>query len=190
MSVTEQMSYTASLDTARTLIKVGRKELARYSLLRALADVPESSKVAANVDYLNILSLLTNLTINNSDWSQALGYLEEGLRIKPDHSDLLFLKILFFYDSKRYDELLPTVGMYFLSLGSESNAYRYEFAGERAHTQLFTAVIPRAYQGCANRPLIKALVTRMAQGSNQPLLRRMVDVMNAVDGPTLEQAPI
>ncbi len=174
------MSYVANLDSARTYLKVGRVERARESLLRALSGVPAEEKVASNGAYLNILSLLAKLAFGEKPKGPVEEYINEGLRVKSDHADLLFLNVLLLLEAKRFDEMLATLGIFLVSAAPDTH-YMYEFAGDKALQEVFTNLLPTAYQHCSRRDELKALFTRLAAASGTPALTRALDVFATLD---------
>src|SRR3569833_3341194 len=96
------MSYTANFETAKIYLVTGLKERAREYLVKVVDSVPEQERSTGNAVYLKALALLARLAIEDSARDHSAGYIEQGLAIKPDHADLLFLKALLFWDILRY----------------------------------------------------------------------------------------
>ena len=174
------MSYVANLDSARTYLKVGRFERARESLQRALSSVPADEKVASNGAYLNILSLLAKLAFSEKPKGPVAQYINEGLQVKADHVDLLFLNALLLLEAKRFDEMLAALGIFLLSAAPDER-YMYEFANDKTMQEVFNNLLPMAYRNCSRRDELKALFTRLAAAAGTPALTRALDVFVTLD---------
>jgi len=57
-------------------------------------------------------------------------YINEGLQVKADHVDLLFLNALLLLEAKRFDEMLAALGIFLLSAAPDER-YMYEFANDK-----------------------------------------------------------
>lgn len=174
------MSYAANLDSARTYLKVGRIERAKESLLRALSAVPAEEKVASNDAYLKILALLAKLAFNDKSQNNAAEYIEEGLQVKADHVDLLFLNALSLLEEKKYDEMLAALGI-FLVTAAPDECYTYEFANEKTIGEVLGNLLPLAYRRCARRDELKALFTRLAAATGTARLAKAIEVLVNID---------
>lgn len=171
------MSYAANLETAKVFLKVGQKKQARESLLRAMAGIPPEEKSGDNVGYLKTLAMLAKMHVEDSDWDRALVCVEEGLSAKPDHVDLVFLKILYFLDMKRYDEMLAMCGIYLLSYGTDAE-YDYEFNNGKVLNEVYTNFLPLLRQRCADREQVRSVIARLADASQKPELTRAVEILS------------
>lgn len=174
------MSYLANLDTARAYLKVARPDKALESLNRALEGVPESDKTAGNGGYRKILVLLASVHLREARAEQAMPHIEAGLRAKPDDTDLLFLKALYFMDRKRYDEMLATLVMYFLSLGDGAES-DYEYADEKCLKQAFLNMLPVAYPRAEKRAEIAVLIHKMAAATGRPALAKAAEIVDELE---------
>src|SRR3989304_583993 len=140
------MSYEANFNTALTYIRSGLSDRAMESLHKALAGVSLEDKTPDNVIYLRILTLLARLGLERGRRDDALNYINEGLNLRENHSDLLFLNALYLLDEKRYDEVAGTLITYLVSLiQSDAAKYDYEFTGTAALREGNRAPIPVAY---------------------------------------------
>ena len=174
------MSYIANLDSARTYLKVGHIERARESLQRALGGVPPGDKVASNGAYLKILALLAKLAFGEKPQGPVAEYVKEGLQVKADHVDLLFLNALLLLEERKFNETLAALGIFLVSAAPDEN-YMYEFANNKTLQEVFDNVLPLAYQNCSRREELKALFTRLATASGNPALTQALAVLSSID---------
>ena len=174
------MSYIANLDSACTYLKVGRIERARESLQRALAGVPAEHKVSSNRAYLKILALLAKLSFSEKPKGPAAEYINEGLQVKSNHVDLLFLNALALLDQKKYDEMLAALGIFLVSIPPDEDD-QYEFADEKAVQEVFSNLLPTAYRNCSRHEELKALFKRLATAAGSPVLAKALEVIAAID---------
>lgn len=172
------MIYEANYNTALTYLNAGLTDRAFELLDKALKDVPTGEKTEDNAVYLKILSLLAKINLERGNRQEVLKYIAEGLNVKGDHSDLLFLKSLFFWDEKRYDEMFGAIITYLVSLvTAERDKYNYEFTGEGALKEVFETLIPVAYKNSQTREETIGIVKQLAEKTQNALLQRAYDVI-------------
>lgn len=176
----DAMSYAANLDSALTYLKVGRIERAKESLLRALSAVPAEDKVASNDAYLKILALLAKLAFSDKSQNNAAEYIKEGLQVKADHVDLLFLNALSLLEEKKYDEMLAALGIFLVTVAPDER-YSYEFANEKTIGEVLGNLLPLAYRRCVRRGELKVLFTRLTAAAGTARLAKALEVFANID---------
>jgi tetratricopeptide (TPR) repeat protein len=176
------MSYEANYETALTYLRSGLTERSLELLLKALEEVPLEEKTKYNAIYLRILALLSRIYLQKGQRSEAIRYIEEGLEIKDNHSDLLFLKSLYFWDEQRYDEMLGTLITYLVSLTSpDTNKYSYEFAGTPALQEVFNKLIPAAHKKSTVTQEIRDILKRLVEKTGNELIRQAYELLLKMD---------
>ena len=126
----EERSYTANYNYAMSFLKFKQKEEAEYALKRALSQVPGNEKNENNIVYLSILANLAFLALERRDLESSARCVEEGLAVKNNHADLLFIKALMLMDIKRFDEMLEALILYLLAIDvTDAGKFNYQHAG-------------------------------------------------------------
>jgi tetratricopeptide (TPR) repeat protein len=163
-------------------MKLGQKELAIESLKRAMEQIPDNEKTRDNAAYLKMLVLIAKFNFEKKEGEEAIKNIEEGLKIKDDHSDLLFLKALYLLDNKMFDEMLAVLINYLLTLtGPDRDRYDYEFVGQNAINEVFNNLIPLGYRNSVQHKNIKDIVKKMVDASQNENIKRAYDLMNEID---------
>lgn len=176
------MSYEANFNSALTYMKLGQKELAIDSLKRAMAQIPDNEKTRENAAYLKMLALIAKFNFEKKEGEEAIKNIEEGLKIKDDHSDLLFLKALHLLDNKMFDEMLAVLLNYLLTLKHpDRERYDYEFTSENAINEVFNNLVPLAYKNSTQYKGIKDIVKKMADASQNEYIRKVYNLMSEID---------
>lgn len=176
--ISTEKSYEANYRSGLSFMKLALKEQALDCFNRAYGQVPEREKIEDNVIYLDILNHLANLTLEKSERGRSIRFVEEGLALKKDHADLLFLQSLLYMDEKRYDEALQAMIHYFLSLGEE-NAYRYNYRciHEGALKEIYDHLLPTAYRSASEPRAIREVVDRLCKSTQNGWLIQAHEVM-------------
>lgn len=179
------MSYEANYNTALTYLSAGLTDRAFELLDKALKEVSETEKTEDNPVYLKILSLLAKINLQKGMKDAASLYIEEGLKVKTDHSDLLFLKALYLWDSNRYDEMFGAIITYLVSLiTAERDKYSYEFTEEGALKEVFETLIPIAFRNSQTRKETMPIVKQLVEKTQSALLERAYNLMLEIDRET------
>jgi len=174
------MSYVANLHSAQTYFKAGRPELAQKSLLRAYAEVPDCDKHNKNSDYLKILALLGKGLMAESKPSKAIDFIDQGLSIKNDHIDLMFLKMLHLFDMKKFDEMLAFIGLYLIAQENQPEGCDYEFSSEKALNEVFKTMLPKAYINSVHRDEIEEILLKLKEASGSNNIQMALDHINEI----------
>lgn len=176
------MSYQSNFNSALTYMKLGQKELAMESLKRAMEQIPDKEKTKDNAEYLKMLSMIVKFNFEKKEGEEAIKNIEEGLKIKDDHSDLLFLKALYLLDNKMFDEMLAVMINYLLTLTSpDKDRYDYEFVGQNAINEVFNNLFPLAYKNAAQYKSIMGIVEKIVNASQNEHVKKAYDLMLDID---------
>jgi len=175
------MSYTANLETAITYHTTGLDDRALEML-----DTAMNARNGENPAYLKILSMLAKINLTRSQGEAAWDHVKQGLALKEDHVDLLFLRVLILMDMQQYDEMLSTLIKYILALVSpqvkpgEVN-YMYEYTGEGALSSLFKTLIPTAYVNSITHDQSLEIIRKLVNKVNHPVLSQAYEIMQEID---------
>jgi len=182
------MSYTANFETAKIYLATGLKERAREYLVKVVDSVPEQERSTGNAVYLKALALLARLAIEDSDRDHSAGYIEQGLAIKPDHADLLFLKALLFWDIQRYDDMFLAL-MAFLGavLADDAAKFDYEYIGEKVVAEAVYKLLPDAYMKAASSEQLAAAIAAAAAHTDNALIKTVHKVLQKAERHGKEQ---
>ncbi len=175
-------AYEANYNSALTFLKYKQNDSAIETLKRALSQVPENEMDLNNVTYLSILSVLSFLLLQKSEIGISHQYVEQGLAVKKDHADLLFVKALILLDRKRYDELLEALITYLLALGEKDNLkYDYRYTHEQALKEVYDTLLPMAYRAAIHYSKIRSIAERLYEASHNEWLKKACDIMVEID---------
>jgi len=173
------MSYLANYDTAITYLQAGFKDRARESLERALDECPADKQQAANSAYINALSLLANLALENGDREKAVGLIERGLETSKSHPDLLYLSALCRMDEKDYDSMLNCIVQYLSVLVTgETDGDHFLYTSDAALKELFKTLLPLAYKHARVAGQAKAIIKKLLDKTGHYLFE---NAFNAID---------
>ena len=175
-------AYEANYNSALTFLKYNQTDPAIETLMRALSQVPGDEINAGNAVYLSILAVLSFLLLQKSRIGDSDHYVEQGLAVKKDHADLLFVKSLILLDYKSYDEMLEAIINYLLAMGKEdSEKFGYRYTHEQALKEIYTALIPAAYGNAVYHEKIRDIVEKLCKASDNERLKKALDVMIELD---------
>ena len=176
------MSYEANFNTALTYIRSGLPDRAVECLHKALAGVSINEKKPDNIIYLRILTLLARLGLERRRRNEALKYINEGINLRDNHSDLLFLSSLYYFDEKRYDEMTATLITYLVSLLQPDAAkYDYEFTGTAALKEVYGRLIPAAYSKAVSHKEILNIIKQLSEKTESELIIQAYKIMKEID---------
>lgn len=176
------MSYQSNFNSALTYMKLGQKELAIESLKRAMEQIPDNEKTKENAAYLKMLTMIAKFNFEKKEGEEAIKNIEEGLKIKDDHSDLLFLKALYLLDNRMFDEMLAVLINYLLTLTSpDKDRYDYEFVGQNAINEVFNNLFPLAYKRALQYKSIIGIVEKIVNASQNEYVKKAYDLMHDID---------
>jgi len=175
-------AYEANYNSALTFLKYQQNDAAIETLKKALSQVPEDEISDKNAVYLSILAVLSFLLLQKSEIVNSYQYVEQGLAVKKNHADLLFVNALILLDYKRYDEMMEAIINYLLALGEkESEKYDYRYIHEQALKEVYDTLLPMAYRDASKSDKIKDIVERLCAASDNEWLKKALDIMIAVD---------
>lgn len=175
-------SYRANYDSALSYLKLGLKESALEALERALSQVPHDEVHENNEVYLGILSALSVLHLEMAHGKAAVQYVEQGLKVKRNHPDFLFMQSLFLMDARRYDEMLESLLHYLLAI-EEPGVERFNsrYASESAIAEVFNNLLPLAYKNAFEYAAIRGITERLSKVTANKGLMKALEIMTAVD---------
>jgi tetratricopeptide (TPR) repeat protein len=174
--------YEANYHSALSFLKQGLKEQALFCLDRALSQVESKHKTIDNIIYLDILDNLAILYLEKGDRAKAISFIQEGLLVKNNHTDLLFLKSLLLLDEMRYDEMLEAIIHYLLSFSeTEASIYNYKYVHEGAIKEVYNNLLPTAYKYAFEYKAIRDIVEKLSEAANNEWLKKAYDIMAKID---------
>jgi predicted Zn-dependent protease len=181
-------SYTANYQSALSYLKLNLKDPARETLKRALSQVSQDEMREDNPIYLGIVSTLAILSLEQADFEGACRYVDQGLSVKKNHLDLLFIKALLLMDQKRYDEMLEAIIHYLLAKGNgEEGVYQYRYAHEGALKEVYDNLLPTSYRLAFQQNEIKELVRKLSEAARNEWLKKACEVMDKMSDPRNQQ---
>ncbi|MGO9014987.1 MAG: hypothetical protein ACLQF0_08405 [Dissulfurispiraceae bacterium] len=174
--------YKANYDFALSYLKLGQKDAAIEALSMALSQVPDHEKNEKNNIYLSILSTLAFLLVENRDFENAARYVEEGLAVKKEHADLLFVKSLLLLDMKRFDEMLETIIHYLLSVDKGDNEqFNYKYIHEGVMDEIYGTLLPMASRYSVEYAKIRDIVQKLCKATGSERIKKAFDVMTKAE---------
>lgn len=175
-------SYTANYQSGLSYLKLNLKDPARETLKRALAQVSQDEMREDNPVYLGIVSALAVLSLEQADFEGACRYVDQGLSVKKDYLDFLFIKALLLMDQKRYDEMLETLIHYLLAKGNGDTAvYDYRYSHEGVLKEVYENLLPTSYRLAFQQVEIKALVRKLSQAARNEWLKKAYEIIDKID---------
>lgn len=174
--------YEANYKSALSYLKQSFKEQALDCLNRAYQQVPTEHKSGDNIIYLDILDNLAILYLGKGDREKAKAFIDEGLAVKNNHADLLFLKSLLLLDEMRYDEMLEAIIYYFLSISEEDvSLYNYKYVHGEALKEIYDNLLPTSYKNAFQHKEIRNIVEKLVNATNNEWLKKTSDIMAKID---------
>ncbi|HEB76350.1 MAG TPA: hypothetical protein ENJ04_08375 [Nitrospirae bacterium] len=173
-------AYVANLESAITYMKIGQEALAAESLERARSSVPDSHRNGENASYLRILALSARLSLEEKDFPKAQQYIDEGLGLKKDHTDLLLLNTVLMMNRGRFGDMLLNIVNYLLSLdGVDEDGYDY--ANPLTLKEVFENLLPLAYRNTPNGSAVTTIVNRLYEATGNEHLGRACEVLASLN---------
>lgn len=176
------MSYEANFNTALTYIRSGLPEMAVEALYKALAGVSVNEKTPENIVYLRILTQLARLSLERGRRDEAFKYISEGLKLRKDHTDFLFLNALYLLDENKYDQVTGTLITYLVSLlQADAAKYDYEFTSAGALKEVYGRLIPASYSKSVTHVDILNIVRQLSEKTGSELISQAYRIMLEID---------
>jgi hypothetical protein len=174
--------YEANYRSALSFLKLGIKEQALDCLDRAYAQVPNDKKSGSNTVYLDILDTLAILSFERGEKEKVGKLIGEGLSIKKNHADLLFMRSLLLMDERRYDEMLESIIHYYLSITDDDVAlYNYKYVHEGALREVHDNLFPTAYRNAFQHEHIREIIFNLAKTTQNQWLIKACELMASID---------
>lgn len=176
------IAYEANYKSALSYLKQSLKEQAIDCLNRAYSQILNEHKTPDNFIYLDILTNLAILNLEKGKRETAEKLIYEGISVKSDHTDLLFLKSLVLMDEMKYDEMLQAIIHFFLSFDSgDASLYNYKYVHEGVIKEVYGNLLPTAYRYAFEYKAIRDVVGRLSKASNNEWLKKASDIMAEMD---------
>ncbi|MFQ5596583.1 MAG: hypothetical protein ACE5GK_00890 [Nitrospiria bacterium] len=176
-------SYDANYQSGLSFLKLAMKDEALDCFNRAYSQLTGEQKNPNNAVYFSILSHLAVLALEASDKETAKNFVDEGLKVKRNHADLLYLNALLLMDEMRYDEMMEGIVHYLLALEEgDAEDCHYQYAHPGALKELYENLLPTAYKGAFQAASIRNVVESLAQKTGNRGLQKAYEVMSDLDG--------
>jgi len=173
-------AYVANLESAITYMKIGQEGLAAESLERARSRVPDSHKSGENLSYLKILALSARLSLEEKDFPKAQQYIDEGLGLKKDHTDLLLLNSILLMNCGRFGDMLLNLVNFLLSLDGTGDD-EYDYANPLTLKEVFENLLPLAYRNTPNGDAVTTIIGKLYKATGNEYLGRACDVLTSLN---------
>ena len=175
------MSYAGNLETAEIYLSAGLKDRTEEYINDVLASVPEAEKVGGNPVYLKALELRARLRLEAGDRDSAIHCIDEGLGHKHDHVDLLFLKALFLWDMKCYDDMFVTLIDYLVAVtGEQRPESRYEYGGKNVIEKVMGELLPESFAKAPSRDQLAQAISERATHSSSEVIQAVYRIIQKV----------
>ena len=147
------MSYAGNLETAEIYLSAGLKDRTEEYINDVLSSVPEDEKTGDNAIYLKALELKARLRLEAGDRESSAHCIDEGLSLKHDHVDFLFLRSLLFWDMQRYDDMFVSLIDYLNAVTGELNPeFKYEYSGKNVVEKVMSDLLPESFRKAPQNP--------------------------------------
>lgn len=177
-----EQAYIANINSGVAYLKTGQREQAKESFIRAISQTPIEEKRADNAIYLRALTLLSILTTDEGEYVIARNYIDEGLALKDNHADLLYLKMFIMNKNGDYADMLPSVIRYLHSCNEEgSDIYDYGFVNKETIDIVMDQMLPVSYENSLDHVALRDVVERLVNKTGDLYLKRAYDIMRAID---------
>lgn len=174
--------YIANFNSAISYLKIGQNEHAKESIKRALPQVPDDAKRGDNPVYLKILAFSARFAIEEKDYDAADIYISEGLALKDDHADLLFLKAMIMMDNKMFTEMFAELIKYLLSCkADDAKEYDYDFINNIALNEVFEKLLPLSYENSVDHPSLSEVVSNLKDKTGNEYLKKAYEIVSSID---------
>lgn len=176
------MNYTANCETAKTYIKAGLNDTAYEYLIDTLKSVPKKERTGENGAFLEIIVFLAQLELFKNQKKNAIKRIELGLKLNPNHIDLLFLKTLYLWNEKRFDDMFVTLMHYLMGiLLITQTATQYNYASKHAQKEIIEKLLPDAYFGSNNRLEFSQAICHLAARSKHEFFTELATLIQSMD---------
>lgn len=176
------MDYRANLDTALTYLEAGLKDRAVEFLCKIYNGIREQGIEEHRETFLRVLPLMIRVAMENNKHEEAIGLINEGLSIDEYHCDLLFLKAMYFWDEDKHDEMFVALITFLASLGVQRHIEReYQYVNDLAIEEIFSTLIPFAYERAAARVELAKSVNELAEKTNNAYLIKVRQLLMDID---------
>ena len=175
------MSYSGNLETAEIYLSAGLKDRTEEYLDDVLATVPQSERIGNNPVYLKALELRARLRLEAGDRDSAIRCIDEGLGLKQDHLDLLFLKALFLWDMQHYDDMFVALIDFLVAVtGEQQPEFRYEYGGKNVIEKVMGELLPMSFAKAPSRDQLEQAIAARAMNSSNEVIQAVYSVIQKV----------
>lgn len=176
------INYSANCETAKTYIKAGLNDTAYEYLIDTLKSVPKKERTGENRAFLEIITFLAQLELFKDRKKNAIKRIEQGLKLNPNHIDLLFLKTLYLWNEKRYDDMFVVLMHYLMGiLLNQHTPTQYNYASKHAQKEIIEKLLPDAYYGSNNRLEFSQAIRHMAARSKHEFFTELATLIQSMD---------
>jgi hypothetical protein len=175
------MSYAGNLETAEIYLSAGLKDRTEEYIDDVLSSVPQTEKSGDNPVYLKALELKARLRLEAGDREIAANCIDEGLGLKQDHVDFLFLRSLLFWDMQRYDDMFVSLIDYLSAVTGELQPeFKYEYSDKKVVEKVMGELLPEAFRKAVSREQLAQAITAQASNSSNQVIRSIYYVIQEV----------
>ncbi len=175
-------SYDANYQSGLSYLKLHLKEQALDCFNRAYSQLAQSDKSEKNKIYFSLLSNLVQFALRDNNLEKAKTLVDEGLHVKNNHADLLYLNCLLFLDDQRYDEMLGEIIHFLMALSArDAEDYGYLYTHPAALDEMYDNLLPIAYQRASEGEAIRGVVEGLCKKTQDKGLKKALEVMQLID---------
>jgi len=175
-------SYDANYQSGLSYLKLHLKDQALDCFHRAYAQLSDEDKTEKNIVFFAILGNLAQFALRGNNMEAAKKWVNEGLCVKENHADLLYLNCLLFLDDKRYDEMLGGIIHFLMALGEgDVDDYAYQYTHPAALDEIYDHLLPTAYKRAIEGDAIRGVVERLCAKTGDKGLKKALDIMQVID---------
>jgi hypothetical protein len=176
------MDFRANLETAQTYLEAGLKQKAVESMCKIYNSLRERGIDSDRETFLRLMPMMAKATMDNGRESEAMRFLDEGLSVDQNDSDLLFLKAMCLRDQGRHDEMFVTLVSYLNSLSMQDMEVKeYRYVNDLSVKKVFETLVPEAYGKSLAYKETGRIVKELAGKTDNPYLIRLAHSLDEID---------
>ncbi|KJR42558.1 hypothetical protein MCHI_001539 [Candidatus Magnetoovum chiemensis] len=182
----EQKDYEANLETAVSYLKMDLKTDAEATFKMAMSQVPQEDKTSNNIAYIRILCYCAWLSLEAGDIIRASNLINEGLKLRKMHADLLFLNSLIFRSAHKYGDMLTSLISYLIAADlPDKDLFSYEFVNPGVLKSVIEDYIPLAFRNTPNHApileVIKNTIVKIKELASGEYIERAYNILIAIE---------
>lgn len=176
------MTYEANYATAVTYLEAGFFDRGLELMRRAHSEIPVELRRADNPAYFAVLVSLVEQMLKKGRLVDAQPYLDEGLKCKANHADLLLLQSMSLWDQCRYEEVVGMLITFLVArLDGGADLYKYHYVGGGALKEVFQTLLPESYRRSQSHERLVEIAGELAEKTGDPALSKAYEIMRGVD---------